>query len=463
MPNIPRILIAGTHSGAGKTTLATALMSCLTKRGSRVQPYKVGPDYIDPGYHNAATGQVSRNLDCWMMGEDPLREAFIRSAQDADFSLIEGVMGLYDGLGPTAFGSTAQVAKMLDTPVLLVLDVRSMARSAAAVVLGYQRMDPGVKISGVILNRVGSQRHYRLVKEAVEEICRVPVVGCLPRQAGLELPERHLGLLPTAEKDGLSEHIEKMAKAVEEGVDLAQVMALAESAGACPVPSRAVFPVEKLPHRVKIGVVRDKAFNFYYQDGLDLLGALGAELVKCSPFGGEGLPGGLHGLYIGGGFPEMFLEELSECRTFISDLRAAARSGMPVYAECGGLMFLASSIVDFEGREFPTAGLVSGRCRMGKKRAALGYVTATSLGESVLLRQGESLRGHEFHYSTLELDYSWARAYRLTSWGEDRAREDGVLKGNILASYLHLHFAGSPGAAARFVDSCERYKINREF
>lgn len=461
MQNIPRILIAGTHSGVGKTTLSTAIMACLAGRGYRVQPYKVGPDYIDPGYHNAATGRVSRNLDCWMLGEETVRELFIRSAADAHLSIVEGVMGLYDGLGSTSAGSSAHVAKTLNAPVLLVLDVRSMARSAAAVVLGYQQMDPGVRLAGVILNRVGSQRHYRILKEAIEDTCRLPVVGYVPRQAGIELPERHLGLLPTAEKAGLADHIEAMAGVVEEGIDLGQIVALAREAGTCPVPSARVFPEKETDCSARIGVVRDQAFNFYYQDGLDLLEALGAELVECSPLKEGGLPGDLHGLYIGGGFPEMFLEVLSQNEQFKRDLKSAAGSGMPIYAECGGLMYLASSIADFNGNEYPAAGLLPGRCRMEKKRAALGYITATALHDNILCSRGTSLRGHEFHYSTLEFLQQYNSAYRLTKWGEDPAREDGVVAGNILASYVHLHFAGCPGAAARFINHCEEYRRNK--
>lgn len=463
MQNFPRILIAGTHSGVGKTTLSTAIMACLARRGYRVQPYKVGPDYIDPGYHNAATGRVSRNLDLWMLGEDTVRELFIRSAGDADLSIVEGVMGLYDGLGSTSSGSSAHVARILNTPVLLVVDVRSMARSAAAVVLGYKQLEPGLKIAGVILNRVGSERHYRMLKEAIEDTCLIPVVGCVHRQAGIELPERHLGLLPTAEKNGLSEHIETMAKAVEVGIDLDQIVALAGEAATCPAPSRKVFPEKAVEPRVRIGVVRDQAFNFYYQDGLDLLRVMGAELVACSPLDGGGLPQNLHGMYIGGGFPEMFLERLSQNELFKEDLKMAAGAGMPVYAECGGLMYLAYSVSDFEGNEYSVAGLLPGRCRMERKRAALGYITATSMQDNILNTRGKALRGHEFHYSTLQLFDKFDRAYLLTRWGENSAREDGVVAGNVLASYVHLHFAGCPDAAARFIDHCEKYKEGKPY
>lgn len=453
----PKIIIAGTNSGVGKTTLATAIMSAFTGQGYRVQPYKVGPDYIDPGYHNLATGMISRNLDCWMLGEDTVREVFLRSASHADLAIIEGVMGLYDGLGSTSFGSTAHMAKLLNAPVILVVDVRSMARSAAASVLGYIKMDPEVNICGVILNRVGSNRHYRMLKEAIEDICRVPVVGWVHRNSEVTLPERHLGLLPTYENNAALKRIEIMAKLVDDGIDLGLLMNLAREAGGCPRPVNTVFPSERLPEAAKIGVVRDKAFNFYYQDSLELLESYGATLVECSPFDGKGLPLGISGLYIGGGFPEMFLEELSKEEAFFSELRRAAASGMPIYAECGGLMFLTRSIRDFDGKQYQAAGIIAGYCQMQKKRAALGYVTATASNDSILLDKGNSLRGHEFHYSTLILQEEYQSAYQLTSWGQESAREDGVLTKNTLASYLHINFAGCPAAAVKFIKSCQLF------
>lgn len=458
MSSIPRLLIAGTNSGVGKTTLSTAIMASLHKRGLNVQPFKVGPDYIDPGYHNAATGRVCRNLDWWMLGEETLRELFIRAAADADVSIIEGVMGLYDGIGATANSSSAHVAKILETPVILVLDARSMARSAAAVVLGYQQMDPAVNICGVILNRVSSLRHYRILKEAIESNCRTPVVGYVYRQPDIQLPERHLGLLPTTEKSRLPEHLTAMQQAVEEGIDFAHLIALAGETVSLPKPGRRVFPDMPGEPRVRLGLVQDRGFNFYYQDALDLLTAFGAELVPCSPLSGQGLPADLHGLYIGGGFPEMFLEELSRNTLFQKDLKAAVASGMPVYAECGGLMYLTTSIVDFNNRKYPAAGLIDGCCRMGQKRAGLGYVTAKALDDNILCSRGDSLRGHEFHYSTLELGREYQRAYRLAKWGEQTAWQDGVITANILASYVHLHFAGCPDTAGRLIESCEKYK-----
>ncbi|KJS16087.1 MAG: cobyrinic acid a,c-diamide synthase [Peptococcaceae bacterium BRH_c4b] len=457
MTNYPRLVIAGVHSGVGKTTVSTALMAALARSGIKVQPFKVGPDYIDPGYHTAATGKCSRNLDAWFVGEDGIREIFMRAARDADISIIEGVMGLYDGRGSGAEGSTAHVAKTLKAPVLLVLDARSMARSAAALVLGYKNFDPEVNLAGVFLNRVGSERHYNLLRQAIEECCGVPVIGYANRWDGLDLPERHLGLLPTAEKDNLDELLLTMADSVKQGVDPDRLVELSRIAPPIAPPEKKIFPITPLPAVIRLGVVMDSAFNFYYQDGLELLSARGAELVYCSALSGS-FPGDIDGLYIGGGFPEMFARELSANHKFIDGLRAACAAGMPVYAECGGFMYMTRAVTDFEGNRHELAGVVPGECRMQKKRAALGYVTATALDDNILVDRGEVLRGHEFHYSVLELDQGIPGAYRLAKEGTDGHRTDGYASGNILASYLHINFAGHPEAAGRFIGKCIEYK-----
>jgi cobyrinic acid a,c-diamide synthase len=462
MKCLPRLMIAGTSSGAGKTTIATAVMFSLARRGYRVQPYKAGPDYIDPGYHTAATGRICRNLDSWLLNEGAVRELFIRSARRADLSLVEGVMGLYDGIGSTSEASSAHIAKILHLPVLLVLNVQSMACSAAAMVLGYQQMDPLVRLAGVVLNRVGGERHYRLVKEAIEDRCRIPVVGYVPRETKVNLPERHLGLLPTAEKNELAEYLAALAVAVGEGLDLEQVVDIARRADPLPVTEGNIFSSTPAGTEVRIGIARDEAFNFYYQDGLDLLAHLGAELVSFSPLRDHCLPENLAGLYLGGGFPEMFLEALAENHTFRSSLKEAVACGLPVYAECGGLMYLSEAIVDFEGREYPAAGVIPGRCRMEKKRAALGYVTARVLNDNVLAPAGALLRGHEFHYSVWEEPDvpGFCRAYRLERAMGTAGVEDGLVRGNLLASYVHLHLAGYPHFAARFLANCSAGKFD---
>ncbi|RJQ27911.1 MAG: cobyrinate a,c-diamide synthase [Peptococcaceae bacterium] len=461
MKHLPRLMIAGASSGAGKTTVATAIMFSLARRGYRVQPYKAGPDYIDPGYHTAATGRICRNLDTWLLDEGAVRELFIRSAVRADLSIVEGVMGLYDGIGSTSEASSAHIARILRMPVLLVLNVQSMACSAAAVVLGYQQMDPLVRLAGVVLNRVGSERHYRLVKEAVEDRCRVPVVGYVPRETEVNLPERHLGLLPTAEKGELAEYLAALAVTVGEGLDLEQVLDIARRADPLSVTEGNIFSSSPAGPEVRIGIARDEAFNFYYQDGLDLLAHLGAELVPFSPLRDRCLPENVAGLYIGGGFPEMFLEAMAENRAFRSSLKEAVSCGLPVYAECGGLMYLSEAIVDFAGREYPAAGVIPGRCRMGKKRAALGYVTARVLNDNVLAPAGALLRGHEFHYSVREEPDvpGFRRAYRLEKAMGTAGAGDGLVRGNLLASYVHLHLAGYPRFAARFLANCSAGKL----
>lgn len=457
MNNCPRLVIAGVHSGVGKTTVATAVMAALAGMGLKVQPFKVGPDYIDPGYHTAATGRVSRNLDAWFLGEEGIKEMFARSSGDADISVIEGVMGMFDGRGSGAEGSTAHVAKILDAPVILVLDARSMARSAAALVLGYKNFDPEVNLAGVFLNRVGGARHHKLLREAIEECCGLPVTGWAGRWEGLELPERHLGLLPTAEKGNLRQLLDGMAARILEGLDTAGILELARGARPVYPPEKKIFSSSPGPGKVRLGVVMDSAFNFYYRDGLDLLASMGAELVYCSALAG-GFPREIDGLYIGGGFPEMFARELSANLDFIRGLREAWARGMPIYAECGGLMYLSREVTDFQGNSYPMAGIVPGECRMQKRRAGLGYVTATALKDSILSAAGGVLKGHEFHYSTLSMDCPCSGAYRLVKEGMEGDGVDGYVQDNVLASYLHIHFAGHPEAAARFIGKCSAYK-----
>lgn len=456
--NLPRIVIAGVHSGVGKTTIATALMRALSRTGLKVQPFKVGPDYIDPGYHTAATGRFSRNLDAWFLGGDGVREMFLRSAAGADISIIEGVMGLYDGRGSGGEGSTAHVARVLEAPVILVLDARSMARSAAAIVLGYKNFEPGLDLCGVILNRVGSERHFLLLKEAIQSATGVPVLGRVSHSAEMELPERHLGLLPTAEKNNLSHLLDLLAQTVSETLDLEELVKAARAASALAPPGLRVFPEEPAKPDVSIGLVMDQAFNFYYRDGLDLLEALGARLVPCSALEGK-LPSGLDGLYIGGGFPEMFAGDIAGNLEFIEGVKGGIKKGMPVYAECGGMMFLSRSIKDFSGREYPMAGIIPAETVMLKKRAALGYVTALALKDSILCPSGRRIRGHEFHYSVLQGLNPQDHAYLLEKEGEVEPRPDGYTCGSLLASYLHIHFAGCPEEAVNFVNACRNYRL----
>jgi len=459
MENYPRLVIGATHSGAGKTTVAAALMAALAAAGLKVQPFKVGPDYIDPGYHTAATGRICRNLDTWLMGEDGVRECFRRAAGDADISIIEGVMGLYDGQADSSLGSTAHVARLLSAPVLLVVDARSLARSAAALVLGYRQFDPGLGLAGVILNRTGTDRHRAILTRAVQEETGVPVVGILGREVEIALPERHLGLVPAGERGGLAGLVERLA-ALGRQLDLETLVRLSRSVASPPFPSCTVFPGRARARAVRLGVARDRAFSFYYQDSLDLLAALGAETVEVSPLSGR-LDPDLDVLYLPGGFPEVFAAELSANREFAAALRALYAAGLPVYAECGGLMYLSRTITGLDGTVYPMAGLLPGDTVMGGRRSALGYVTATALAGNLLAPSGTVLAGHEFHYSTYREPGPGSPAWRVTGAGVE-GRTEGVAGPHLLASYVHLHFVSCPRQAENLLEAGLAYRRKRE-
>ncbi|TAK31634.1 MAG: cobyrinate a,c-diamide synthase [Chloroflexota bacterium] len=456
MRSIPRILIAGTTSGVGKTTITAGLIASLTARGLRVQPYKCGPDYIDPSYHSLAAGRPCRNLDSWMLPRSAMLEVFSRACQDVDVAVIEGVMGLYDGHGDLDDeGSSAEIARLLNVPVILVADVGKVASSAAAMILGYQQFDPRVRIAGAILNRVGSPSHLRWIQEPLERKVKVPVVGHLPKNAQLHLPERHLGLIPAAESVTLAESLARIRSQVEVTVDVDAILAIARGAGPLRTQDApCLFPGTDVETRATIAVARDEAFSFYYQDNLDLLTAWGARIVPVSPLRDRGLPPEADGLYIGGGFPELYAADLADNTSFLSSIREAAQRNMPICAECGGLMYLSQGIADKEGHRHELAGLVPGWSIMQRQRVRMGYVTAEVLRDNPLARQGERLRGHEFHWSTLEGQLA-APAYHLE--GKD-PRPEGHAVGNLLASYVHLHFGAHPETARRFVDACSEWR-----
>ncbi|OYD08811.1 cobyrinate a,c-diamide synthase [Paludifilum halophilum] len=457
----PRVVIAGTESGVGKTTVTLGLMAALKQRGLKVQGFKAGPDYIDPGYHTAVTGRSSRNLDTWMMSGDTMREIFLRGGEGADISVVEGVMGLFDGQDPRSDrGSTAEIAVRLDCPVLLIVDVRSMARSAAAVVLGYQSLNPSVRVAGVIANRAGGEGHYRLVKEAIEQECGVPVLGWLERDEKLEMEERHLGLIPALERGACDELFRHAAEAVEKGVDLKTVLAQAQKASPLSLPERQMFASHgDRPHASpRIAVARDAAFHFYYPENLELLEQFGATLLEFSPLAGEPVPEEADGLYIGGGFPEEFVDDLSCQERVRRDLRSRIQQGLPTYAECGGFMFLCQRIIDRKGKSHPMAGVIPATVRMTDRLAALGYREVTALRDTLLLTKGEKARGHEFHYSVLAEGPPGVPAY------EEKSRfgrgETGFVQGNLLAGYTHLHFASNPRMVERWLSHVKKTTRN---
>lgn len=457
---LPRLLLAAPMSGSGKTTITVGLIAQFVAQGLQVAPFKVGPDYIDPTYHTLAAGRACHNLDAWMLPPDQIEPVLARRAQGADLALIEGVMGLFDGYsGHDDTGSSAHIARLTATPVLLVLDARAMARTAAALVQGLRDFDPRVRVAGVLLNRVGSARHAQMIKDAVESSVGLPVVGYLGREEELHLPERHLGLIPTAEPGRWQAWVERVRSTIAATVDLDQVLALARTAP--PLAATAalshVLPLVQNPEKpAVIAVARDRAFSFLYEDNLELLRAAGAELVFFSPLQDQELPPGTQALYLCGGFPELYAADLAANTAMRDSIRTAAAAGLPIYAECGGLMYLTTEIIDPTGQIFPMAGLLPGRSTM-TGRLTLGYRTVKAVRDNWLWRAGESVRGHEFHYSV------WQDApaeilplYELLPDAmRAEQRSEGAQIGNVIASYVHLHFLAYPDLATRFVTAAQ--------
>lgn len=457
---MPRALVVGgARSGCGKTSVCLGLMRLLARRGLRVQPFKAGPDFIDPGLHAAAAGRASHNLDTWMMPEAALRACFARYSGDADVALVEGVMGLFDGrTGASEEGSTAHLAKLLGLPALLVLDAASQARSIAAEAQGFARFDPGLRLAGAVANRVASGRHEALVREALGLVPELPLFGCLRRDAGLGLDSRHLGLVTAQDAQdaeggaaGLDARLEALADWVEQGVDVDALLAalpdaeLAESSGPA---NPAASPLKG----ARIGVARDRAFCFLYAENLRLLEAAGAELVFFSPLADAHLPGGLDGLYLPGGYPELAAQELAANASLRAAVRAFCASGRPVWAECGGYMYLLEELVDAQGAAHPMCGALPGRARMRERRAALGYREARTLAAGPLGPAGTVLRGHEFHYS--EAEGTGGAAAWLLAASDGSSAPDGQAKGNVMGGYFHAHLSSNPEAAWRFVAAC---------
>ena len=450
------IVIAGLHSGAGKTTVATGLMAALRRRGLRVQPYKVGPDYIDPSYHTAVCGTPSRNLDRWLLPLPTVRTLFTRSAAQAGVCVIEGVMGLFDGRsGEGELASTAEMAKALDAPVLLVVDVAKMARTAGALVLGVRTFDPNLRILGVICNNVASPGHLEAVRPGIEQGAGVPVLGALQRNGALTLPERYLGLIPMAEGPAASAYFERLSEAIEASLDLDRLLELLPDYVPPTAEASALFPVSEPVVRARIAIARDAAFHFYYEDGLDLLRAWGGELLPFSPLTDEQLPAGTQGVYIGGGFPELYAQELAANSPLRRALRSAAAAGLPIYGECGGAMYLGQALIDRAGARHEMAGLTPMVSAFTSTRLTLGYRTVTARRTTALVQAGEELPGHEFHLSAgeglQERDAAYTLAGQPPCW-------EGFAHGSVLASYVHLHFASNPCLAPRFVAACARHR-----
>ncbi|WP_071394794.1 cobyrinate a,c-diamide synthase [Bacillus tuaregi] len=454
-----RIVIAGTGSGVGKTTLTLGLMSALVKRGLKVQGFKCGPDYIDPSYHTAVTHRASRNLDSWMLSHETVLDIFTYGSRGADISIIEGVMGFFDGKSPESNGgSTAEISILTNSPVLLVVNCASMARSAAAIVKGFQLFAEKTDIAAVIANKVGSEGHFQLVKKAIELECHIPVIGYLKRELEMEIPERHLGLIPSIERGELTPFFNRIGDIVSETIDLDLLLELA-AAEPLVVKNKPSLFEKKQEKLLKMAVARDAAFNFYYPENLEMLEANGVELLYFSPLANEELPMDAAGLYLGGGFPEEFAHVLEENRKTKESIKSAIEAGLPTLAECGGFMYLTDFIETTEKKEYQMVGLIPGKVKMKSTLAALGYREISGLNNNFLLKK-QKARGHEFHYSTFlpeKEDYRYA--YKV----KDRRGvvEEGYLKSNLVAGYTHLHFGSHPALVENWVEKCLEYKAEK--
>ncbi len=502
------LLIAGERSGVGKTTVTLALLAALCRRShqaspnpsARIQAFKVGPDYIDPMFHHYITGRPCRNLDPILTSETYVQSCFAQHCQTSDYALIEGVMGLFDGLnvsllapeiaqtlapeaphrnapGPepepeqTAgdFGSPAHIAQLLDIPILLVVDCGRMSSSVAAIVHGYRSLNPHLTLAGVVLNRVGSDRHLTLLKAALAPL-QIPIAGVLRRDSAIELPDRHLGLVPRNEIPAFERILDRLGDLGEQCFDWQLLEPLARTAPPPPLPpspnpTPALSDTASDTARARIAIAQDPAFSFYYADNLDILQTLGADLIPWSPLT-EQLPPGIQGLYFGGGFPEMFAEALVANTAGRSSVRTAIAAGVPVYAECGGLMYLCEAIVDFEGRSFPMVGAIANQAIMGK-RLTLGYRSAQVQRDGLGVKQGEQLRGHEFHRSTLLHPLTTPALFKLqgTDTEQGQSYGEGQSSPTLFASYLHLHWGDQQGLPKAFVQQCHQtapYRQNQE-
>lgn len=451
-------MITSPSSGSGKSVIAMALMAAYS-RNEIVQGFKVGPDYIDPMYHSLATGRTSRNLDTWMLPPEQVARIFTDASRNASLSIIEGVMGLFDGHGADPFdGSSAAVAQLLKCPVILVLDCAKMSGSAAAIVHGINTFTSSVHLSGVICNRVGSETHAAWLKDAIEKYTSVPVLGCLPRLPELLIPERHLGLFTVAEQpEAAREFIDQVSDIISRYVDLSRLRDMAEDAPFFSLPEDVPCADTPLEQDVRLAVARDEVFCFYYEENLDELRRNGAQVFPFSPLTDTRLPDGIHGLYIGGGYPELYARELSANQSLIRQIHENYLQGMPVCAECGGLMYLTQGIVTGEECH-PLIGILPGWCEMGT-RLIMGYREVTTNRDTLLGPAGLHLRGHEFHYSKWEVDDLPHSAFTVSPRNKgDQSMLEGYAVDNLLASYIHLCFSQDMQLARNFVNRCRDWK-----
>ena len=446
------LIVAGERSGVGKTTVTLSLLASLS-RHQQVQSFKVGPDYIDPMFHEAVTGRPCRNLDPVLTSEQYIQQCFARHSITADLSLIEGVMGLFDGAGDSDWASTAHIARLLEVPILLVIDCGHLSRSVAAIVHGYRSFDPRLRLAGVVLNHVASDRHLEVLEGALAPL-NLPVLGVLRRNAGIKIPDRHLGLVPTDELQGMGKIVAQLADVGDQCFDwdVLRPMLTSQKKNLVAHPPS----ISRLDTRVRVAIAKDPAFNFYYPDNLELLEQSGAELVAWSPLNDPTLPPQVQGLYFGGGFPEMFAEALAKNQQARSTVKTAIQSGMPTYAECGGLMYLCESLQDLAGQIYPMVGVLPTAVSMGRK-LTLGYRQATTRLDTPILLKGNQVWGHEFHHSQLS-QVTHTPLYDLSGYGASTlSTQEGWSTPNLHASYVHLHWGTYPAIPQRFVAQAAQY------
>ncbi|HHW47643.1 MAG TPA: cobyrinate a,c-diamide synthase [Clostridiaceae bacterium] len=465
--SIPRIVIAGTNSGCGKTTVSTGIMGTLTAKGLRVQPFKVGPDYIDPMFHTFITGNASRNLDSWMLDESTVAYLFSRNTGNADIAVVEGVMGMYDGYGGYSDGgSTAHVARIVGAPVILVVNGEGMSLSIVPLIKGFMDFDRDAKVRGVIINNINSEAHFRMLKEMIEEHLGISVLGYLKSMPEVTLASRHLGLVPEGEIKDLRQKIDLLTEELRKTVDLELLLKIAaEGVTHNKIADESFekdtrFAIKPLPPGARIAVAKDKAFNFYYRDNLDLLEMLGAELVYFSPLGDTRLPDGINGLYLGGGYPEVFAAQLEENVEMRECIKNRISEGLPTYAECGGFMYLSEGIINGGGEKFDMAGVIPGLSKMTGSLQRFGYIEIDVVEDNILAARGDKIRAHEFHYSVTEVEGGIPACFSIKKSrrnGEARIWKCGYKLHNLLAGYPHLHFWSNPGFAGRFVENCLRF------
>jgi len=457
----PCFLVAGTHSGVGKTTLSFTLMALLRQRGLKVQPFKIGPDFIDGGYHRLATGMPSINLDLWMMGWRGIEESFQHNSSVADVSVIEGMGAIFDGKNGTVSGSSAEISKRLKTPVILVVDIWGMTVTTGAVLKGIVRFDRQVPLAGIILNRAGSFGHFEMVMRSLELGLRKKVLGYLLRSPALEIPERHLGLKTLEENKESSRILKAATQSASKTINvkkLIRILRIRKNTGTQPIAPKGVVNgiLTKKNQGIRIGVAKDKAFCFYYDENLRMLEEAGARLVSFSPVKDKSLPN-VEGLYIGGGYPESFLRELSGNERLKREILKKIKQGMPVYAECGGLMYLSQSLAGFEGKAYPMVSALPLKVKMDQRRLVIRYVKVKTALDTLLGPKGTSARGQEFHQSRIVVGrYKKSPVFHVVTSMDEKGRE-GFKVFNLLASYIHLHFKSNPTIPPYFVQQCRKY------